>query len=229
MRRIARPNRMRISRGIAPHLGGHQPMGTHPMSHILIDSPGIPRQYFAISEIRKHAVGSREPMHKLTLFIPALLLAQTYAPARAQTSTKGVPVEIVATATEYVPRTTTVSRPGHSYTDCSGTTSYFGRFDADTGRVSGTADTNTRCSTTFTPPSESTLTTYRRVNYTIAKDEHTLYLLSCTQNWRLSPMQSLIIGHAEAEKAEASGMGQWTRCPAFSIGTAYTLRVRNAS
>jgi len=42
-------------------------------------------------------------------------------------------------------------------------------------------------------------------------------------------MQSLIIGHAEAEKAEASGMGQWTRCPAFSIGTAYTLRVRNAS
>src|SRR5215470_17599092 len=38
MRRIARPNRMRISSGIAPHLGGHQPMRTHSMSHIVVDS-----------------------------------------------------------------------------------------------------------------------------------------------------------------------------------------------
>jgi len=168
-------------------------------------------------------------MHKPALFIPALLLALDYAPARAQTRTNEVPVEVVATASEYVPRTTTISHPGHAYTDCLGTTSYFGRFDDDTGRLSGTADTNTRCSTTFTPPSESTLTTYRRVNYTIAKDEHTLYLLSCTQNWRLSPMQRLIIGHAEAEKAEANGAGRWTDCPAFSIGAAYTLTLRSAS
>lgn len=49
---------------------------------------------------------------------------------------KGVPkaqanngaVEVVATASEYVPRSATVSHPGHSYTDCSGSTSYFGRF-----------------------------------------------------------------------------------------------------
>ena len=149
--------------------------------------------------------------------------------AQERSSKAGIRVEVVATATEYVPRTTTVSHPGHSYTDCSGTTSYFGRFDDDTGRLSGTADTNTRCNTTFTALSESTLTTYRRVNYTIAKNEHTLYLLSCTQDWRLSPMQRLIIGHESAEKAEASGAGRRTDCPAFSIGAAYTLTVRNAS
>src|SRR6267154_1296891 len=38
MRRIARPKRMRISGGITTHLGGHQPMRTQPMSHILVDS-----------------------------------------------------------------------------------------------------------------------------------------------------------------------------------------------
>src|SRR5580704_9254603 len=32
---------MRISRGITTHLGGHQPMRTHPMSHILVDSKRV--------------------------------------------------------------------------------------------------------------------------------------------------------------------------------------------
>ena len=44
-------------------------------------------------------------------------------------SNQAVPVEVVATASEYTPKTTTVSHPGHAYSDCSGTTSYFGRFD----------------------------------------------------------------------------------------------------
>ena len=29
-----------------------------------------------------------------------------------------VAVEVVATAAEYIPKTTTVTHPGHSYTDC---------------------------------------------------------------------------------------------------------------
>ena len=70
---------------------------------------------------------------------------------------QSIPVEVVATASEYVPISTTVSHPGHSYTDCSGNTSYFGSFSGyeNSGRISGTitgtADTNTSCSTTFSP------------------------------------------------------------------------------
>jgi hypothetical protein len=154
--------------------------------------------------------------------------------AQEQSSKVGVPVEVVATASEYVPRSTTISHPGHAYTDCSGTTSYFGRFDADTGRLSGTADTEAHCSSTYTPPSESTLTTYRRVNYTIFKDEHSLYLLSCTQVWGLTWKESLFIAattiHTETAEKEANrAKGRWSECPAFGIGAQYTLSVRNAS
>jgi len=95
--------------------------------------------------------------------------------AQTQIGTQSVPIEIVATASEYIPKTTTISHPGHIYTDCHGSTSYFGDFrgfeDSNgniSGRVSATADTDTRCQTTFTPPTETSLTHYDRVNYTVA-------------------------------------------------------------
>jgi hypothetical protein len=163
--------------------------------------------------------------------------------AQEQPNKDGIRVEVVATASEYVPRTTTVSHPGHAYTDCQGHTSYFGDFDfhgsensgsiRGTGEISGTANTDTRCSTTFTPPSESTLTTYRRVNYTIVKGEHALYLLSCTQVRRLTVKEGLIIAamskQEDKDKAAANAKGRWTDCPAFSIGDKYALSVRNTS
>lgn len=172
-------------------------------------------------------------MKRATLLFALLLLHSLYANAQTPPTDQAVPVEIVATASEYVPRTTTISHPGHAFTNCSGTTSYFGRFDADTGRLSGTADTDTRCSSTYTPPSESTLTEYRRVNYTLVRDGQTLHLLSCTQVWRLSRKTGLllgVIGGSEAvDKAKANGMGHWTDCPAFGIGGKYALTVRSAS
>ena len=100
---------------------------------------------------------------KCAALIPALLLVPfERIEAQAPTSDRDVPVEVVATASEYVPRTTTVSHPGHAYTDCHGSTSYFGDFrgfEDSNGRihgdVSGTANTDTRCQTTFTPPTET--------------------------------------------------------------------------
>lgn len=113
--------------------------------------------------------------------IPVMLRGQ-------QNSIKGVPVEVVATATEYIPLSTTVSRPGHSYTDCMGNTSYFGNFNdySGIGSVSGTANTNTHCSTTSTPPTQTTIIDYRRVNYTIVKSGQALCLVACTQKWKLT-------------------------------------------
>ena len=122
-------------------------------------------------------------MLRRALLICILLTPLFHAAGQGQSNKNGIPVEVVATASEYVPLSTTVSHPGHSYTNCQGSTSYFGRFNSygDSGSISGTADTDTRCTTTFSPPTETTLTTYRRVNYTIAKGEQALYLLSCTQ------------------------------------------------
>jgi hypothetical protein len=127
-------------------------------------------------------------MLRHTVLLCTAMTLQGNALIQAQGSNGAVRVEIVATATEYVPRSTTVSHAGHAYTDCLGSTSYFGRFSnyGDSGTFSGTAETNTHCSTTFSPPSETTLTTYRKVNYTIARADHALYLLSCTQTWKLT-------------------------------------------
>lgn len=174
-------------------------------------------------------------MLKLALLVSALLVSGLSANAQTVPTKSDVSVHVVATALEYVPRTTTVSHPGHSYTDCQGNTSYFGEFNSlgDFGTMSGNATTNTHCSTTFSPPSESVRTTYRRVNYTLVKDANTLYLLSCTQEWRLSKKAGLLIaaiGGSEAvDKAEADGRGHWTDCPVFSVGAEYTLTVRSAS
>jgi hypothetical protein len=178
------------------------------------------------------------------VLISATLIFQWNAPAQAQGCKAAVRVEIVATASEYVPRSTTVSRPGHSYTNCLGSTDYFGEFHSydygygNSGSISGTADTRTSCKTTFTPPTESTLTTYRRVNYTIARSDQALYLLSCAQTWKPTRKERFLRGLAGAA---AGGAGQptpdrtnveegtWTECPAFGIGSQYALTVRSTS
>lgn len=178
-----------------------------------------------------------------TILISLLLLLQSHAAAQGQPDRTGVPVEVVATASEYVPRSTTVSHPGHSYTNCLGNTSYFGQFHSygDFGSFSGSADTNTHCSTTYSPPTETTLTTYRRVNYTIAKSEQALYLLSCTQTWRPTGRERALIAFigaldggsgrdsGAADRAAAKAKGTWSDCPAFAIGTKYTFTVRSTS
>ena len=166
------------------------------------------------------------------------LLGVPYARAQGP-----VHVEIVATASEYIPQSTTVSNPGHAYTDCVGNTSFFGRFRSsdDSGSFSGTADTTTRCSTTFTPPNETTLTRYRKVNYTVARSDQALYLLSCTQTWKLTARERMLVGtigaadggsgsnSGAADRARANARGKWTDCPAFGIGEQYTLTVRHTS
>lgn len=149
-----------------------------------------------------------------------------------------MPVEIVATASEYVPRTTTISHPGHSYTDCHGNTSYLGDFSGRedpsgriSGDVSGTASTETRCTTTFTPPSQTSLTRYDRLNYIVAKNGQSLYLLSCTQKWKPTVADRLLAGLAggaaggagtssdAADRIAQKARGTWSKCPAFIIGT----------
>jgi len=122
-------------------------------------------------------------------------------------------------------------------------TSYFGRFQSYgySGSVSGTAETDTHCSTTFSPPTETTLTTYRRVNYTIAKSDEALYLLSCTQTWKPTAKERVllgIVGAAEGgsgnnsgatDRAAANAKGKWSECPVFGVGAQYALTVRNTS
>jgi PEGA domain len=179
-------------------------------------------------------------MPSRTVLICAMLplLGVPYAQAQGP-----VHVEIVATASEYIPQSTTASNPGHAYTDCVGNTSFLGRFrsSGDSGSFSGTADTNTHCSTTFTPPSETTLVRYRKVNYTVARSDQVLYLLSCTQTWKLTARERMFVGtigaadggsgsnSGAADRARANARGKWTDCPAFGIGGQYTLTVRNAS
>ena len=179
-------------------------------------------------------------MLKPALLVSALLITATSAIAQGQPKGNAVPVEVVATASEYVPNTTTISHPGHAYTDCHGSTSYLGDFrgyeDSNgniSGRVSGTAETDTQCKTTVTPPTETTLTHYDRVNYTIAKGSQALYLLSCTQHWMLTKKERtlVIIGAltAGSEGVRKNAKGTWTECPAFTIGAKYALSVGSTS
>jgi hypothetical protein len=182
-------------------------------------------------------------MLKRIILIYLLLIPVWRTTGQVRPNKGVIPVAVVATASEYVPRSTTVSHPGHSYTNCMGSTSYFGRFSGygDSAFVSGTAETSTNCKTTFSPPTETTLTTYLRVNYTIAKGEHALYLLSCTQRWKLTRKERALAGLAggiaagsggstdAADKIEQKAVGTWSDCPAFAIGSNYLLTVRNTS
>ena len=138
-----------------------------------------------------------------------ICLALVYSSHATAQGLTGAPVEVVATATEYVPSSVTVSHPGHAYTNCMGTTSFFGEFSSygNFGDFSGTAYTNTHCGTTFSPPSESTLTTYRKVNYTIVKGKQALYLLSCTQTWEPTPVARALSALQELGDAATGDQG----------------------
>ncbi len=182
-------------------------------------------------------------MLKRSVISCLLLLFLWREPARAQGPNGSVRVEIVATASEYVPRTTTISHAGHSYTNCMGSTSFFGQFSSygGSGTFSGAAETNSHCSTTFTPPSESTLTRYSRVNYTIARGDQSLYLLACTQNWKPTARERVLVGimastaagsgsdTTSADRVAANAKGKWTDCPAFGLGSQYSLTIRSTS
>jgi hypothetical protein len=185
-------------------------------------------------------------MPRRVLLSCPLLILLSHAAAQDQPSRERVPVEVVATAAEYVPTSTTITHPGHAYTNCQGRTSYFGRFSSygDSGSISGTADTRTNCETTYTPPTETTLTSYRRVNYTIAKGEHGLYLLSCTQTWKpsgtargLAALHGVLGAGGHQDQAQTqerqqrvlAARGAWSECPAFNIGEKYALTVNNTS
>lgn len=180
----------------------------------------------------------------LKLAISAFLALADVSTNAAQNAGKNpVSVEIVATASEYVSRSTNVSHAGHSFTNCSGNTSFFGQFHdyGDFGTFSGTADTRTRCSTTLSPPADSTVTSYRRLNYTIAKSDTALYLLSCTQIWKHTAKERALLGvmgglegsngssSENRDKVAANAKGEWSDCPAFVVGSKYTLTVRKTS
>jgi hypothetical protein len=62
-------------------------------------------------------------MLRRIVLICTTLALQWNSSAQAQANREAVRVQIVATASEFVPRSTTVSHPGHSYTDCLGSTS----------------------------------------------------------------------------------------------------------
>jgi PEGA domain len=178
----------------------------------------------------------------MRLFLPLLVLlslAVQTTQGQSSATEDGIPVIVVATASEYVPRSTTISHPGHAYTDCSGRADYFGRFDSDTGRISMDGNTSSNCSTTFTPPHENTYTSYTRVNYTVVEGGTALYLIACTQTWKIKKSSRLLLrvmGAAAAstgadseptERATANARGNWTECPAFAVGSQYSLSVRN--
>jgi hypothetical protein len=197
-------------------------MRKHPMSHILIDSTGVLVHHHILHELVKFALLLRGGI--LRHFVLTCLFLTFFSDVAAQTQPKtaGVPVEVVATAFEYIP--TTVSHPGHSYTNCQGSTDYFATFNSygNSGSVSGTATTNTQCAGTFSLPTEDT--TYQRVNYTIVKSGEALYLLACTQTTGRM---------AERMNGQGSLMGvlaaRSTKCPAFPIGSKYALTIRNTS
>jgi len=138
-------------------------------------------------------------MRRATVLVCALLASLTNATGQTLPNNAGIPVEVVATASEYVPRSTTIHNPGRSYSNCVGNTSYFGQFYGNS--LAGNASTNTTCSTTSYPATDATFTTYRRVNYTLFRSERALYMVSCTQKWR------------------------WSKCPAFLIGTRLLLGI----
>jgi len=192
------------------------------MSHILVDSAGVSVHHLVLLGLAEFARLTRGDVLRYFVLICLLLAATSHASAQTQANMTGIPVEVVATAFEYVP--TTVSHPGHSYTNCQGSTDYFAQFNSygNSGSVSGTATTNTECTGTFSPPTEDT--TYQRVNYTIAKGEQALYLLSCTQT--TGSMSERMEGHGSLMGVLAA---RSKKCPAFTIGSKYTLTIRNTS
>jgi len=192
-------------------------------------------------------------MQRKAILLCAFALLIWCPPIRAQGEGSQKYAEVVATASEYVPQTVTLSHAAHSYTDCHGLTSYLGSFTFSAsedfglisghGDISGTSQTDTHCKTTFSPPGETTLTTYRKVNYVVLQSGPTLHLLACTSYWRPSTgtrwraaaaansKEAKEQGDSQerAQQVIATGAGHWSDCPAFGMGDKYALTVRTAS
>ncbi|HWZ45958.1 MAG TPA: hypothetical protein VNW97_20970 [Candidatus Saccharimonadales bacterium] len=148
-------------------------------------------------------------MLKQFMLIIPLLLALSTLHSRAQS--KGLPVEVVATATEYIAPASQgpTAKPERSYTDCTGHTSYLGDF----------ANTKISCSTTSIEERAGTahlaqgvtnaigggvLTGRPKIRYTVVVSDSALYLFSCEERWR------------------------WSKCPRFAVGGRYLLTLSNA-
>lgn len=174
-------------------------------------------------------------MFRASVLICSLFTLLPFKVAHGQS----IPVEVVATASEYVPISTTVSHPEHAYSDCTGNTSYFALFHDYGDSGTRTADTTTKCSATFSPPRESSIANYNRVNYMIGKGENALYLLSCTQQVENDGFGANTHASGEIEplkvtearlpihwkKSNNNAAGTWTACPAFAVGSRYTLEI----
>ena len=174
---------------------------------------------------------------RASVLICSLFMLLSFEVAHGQS----IPVEVVATASEYVPISTTVSHPGHVYSDCTGNASYFALFHdyGDSGAINGTADTTVKCSTAFSPPTESSIAHYNRVHYTIGRGENALYLLSCTQQVEnggfgadthaSGEIETLKVAEARLpihrKRSNKNAAGTWTACPAFAVGSRYTLEI----
>jgi hypothetical protein len=133
------------------------------------------------------------------LFVAIALLTLGAVLGDAQSQQNRVSVQVVATASEYIPKVQTDIHPGRTYTDCTGTTSYFSDFNSLSSAESGTETANVSCSSVSYPATESTYTEYRRISLVVLKGDGALYLLSCAQSW------------------------VWETCPAFVPGSRYLL------
>lgn len=129
--------------------------------------------------------------------IPSLILGALLGYSQSQQNR--VPVQVVATASEYIPKVQTSTHPGRTYTDCAGTVSYFSNFNTLPSTESGTENANFSCNSVSYPATESTYTEYRRTSLVALKGDGALFLLSCTQNW------------------------VWETCPALVPGSRYLL------
>jgi hypothetical protein len=122
----------------------------------------------------------------------------------AQTQIKGLPVEVVATAAEYVPYTKGPSvfdklqTAPSSHTSCTGNSSYFGQF----------SQANLDCSTVSSQSGQTRepFVEYREVDYTVVKSDQALYLFSCNE-----------LTH-----------GAWKKCPILLTGAKYILTTDNS-
>ena len=163
-----------------------------------------------------------------------LLLGLPHA-VRAQRTTAPTAVEVVATATAYVPSTLTFSHPGRAFTSCLGNTAYLVQFMmyGDSGSVSGTAQTDTHCTSTWQPPSTSAITVYRQYNYVVVKGDAALYLLACNPR---TAAQGLFSGLSNIADAAAGGQTSSSsriepdyraqKCVAsFGMGAKYLLTI----
>ena len=176
-------------------------------------------------------------MFRVRVLICSLFMLIPFEVAHGQR----IAVEVVATASEYVPISTTVIQLGHAYSDCTGNTSYFALFYGygDSRAINGTVDTTTKCSTTFSPPTESDIAHFNRVHYTIGKGENALYLLSCTQRAEndgfgadthaSGKIEPLKVAEARLpihrKRLNKNAADTWTACPAFAVGGRYILEI----